>query len=160
MMNTPRHRLAPLALALAATFGLAACDRNDDGATAGQKVDEAVAKVERQAEEAKADMGRGTDQAKATAREATQDAGQAAANAGAKVADAANDAAITTTINAELAKDSKLSATRIDVDTTQGRVALRGTAPDAEAKDRATRIAANVKGVMSVENQLKIDGKS
>jgi len=159
-MNTPRHRLAPLALALAAAFALAACNRNDDGMTAGQKVDETVAKVERQADEAKADMNRSADQARTSAQEAAQDAKQAAANAGEKVADAVSDASITTTINAELAKDNKLSATKIDVDTSQGRVALRGTAPDAESKDRATRIAANVKGVMSVDNLLTIDAKS
>jgi hyperosmotically inducible periplasmic protein len=159
-MNAPRTRLTPLIAALAAAFALAACGRNDDGATAGQKVDETVAKVEQKADEAKADMNRSADQAKASVQESAQDAKQAAANAGDKVANAVNDATITTTINAELAKDSKLSALKIDVDTAQGRVALRGTAPDAESKDRATRIAANVKGVMSVDNLLTIDAKS
>lgn len=148
-MNVSRHTLTPLLAALAATFALAACNRNDDGMTTGQKVDESVAKVERKAEDAKASI-----------QESTQDARQAANNAGDKVATAVADATITTTVNAELAKDSKLSAIKIDVDTAQGRVALRGSAPDAESKDRATRIAANVKGVMSVDNLLTIDAKS
>lgn len=159
-MRTQPTRLTPLLAALAAAFALSACGRNDDGMTAGQKVDESVAKVERKAEEAKADMNRSAEQGKAGMQEAGQDAKQAAQNAGDKVASAVNDAAITTSINAELAKDSKLSAIKIDVDTSQGRVALRGTAPDAEAKDRATRLAAAVKGVMSVDNLLTIDGKS
>ena len=51
-------------------------------------------------------MNRSADQAKATAQEAGQDAKVAAQNAGDKVASAVNDAAITTSINAELAKDS------------------------------------------------------
>lgn len=159
-MNASRHSLAPLAIALAAAFTLAACNRNDDGMTAGQKVDESVAQVERKSEEAKASMDRNAEQAKSTVQEAAQDAKQAATNAGDKVAAAVSDAAITTSVNAELAKDDKLSAIKINVDTAQGRVALRGTAPDAESKDRATRIAANVKGVMSVDNQLTVDAKS
>jgi osmotically-inducible protein OsmY len=148
-MNVSRPTLTPLLAALAATFALAACNRNDDGMTAGQKVDAAVAKVERK-----------TDETKAQIQESTQDARQAASQATDKVTSAVNDAAITTSINAELAKDSKLSATKIDVDTAQGRVALRGSAPDAESKDRATRIAASVKGVTSVDNLLTIDAKS
>jgi hyperosmotically inducible protein len=148
-MNASRTRLVPLAAALAAAFALAACNRNDDGMTAGQKVDETVAKVEQKTDQAQASMERGAEQAK-----------QAATEAGDKMAGAVSDATITTTVNAELAKDDKLSAIKINVDTSQGRVALRGTAPDAESKDRATRIAANVKGVMSVDNQLTIDAKS
>ena len=148
-MNAHRHTLTPLLAALVAALALAACGRNNDGMTAGQKVDQSVAKIEQK-----------TDDAKASVREAGQDAKVAVTNAGDKVVSAVNDAAITTSINAELAKDSKLSAIKIDVDTAQGRVALRGTAPDAEAKDRATRIAAGVKGVTSVDNLLTIDGKS
>ena len=47
------------------------------------------------------------------------------------------DAAITTAVNAELARDGKLEPTRIDVGVARGRVALRGTAPDAESVQRA-----------------------
>lgn len=159
-MNAPRHTLTPLLAALAAALALGACGRKDDGMTAGQKVDETVAKVEQKADDAKASMDRSAEQAKSSMQEATQDAKQAMANTGEKVATAVNDATITTSINAELAKDNKLSAIKIDVDTSQGRVALRGTAPDAESKDRATRIAAAVKGVMSVDNLLTIDAKS
>jgi hyperosmotically inducible protein len=159
-MNSPRTPYTPLIAALVAAFALAACGRNDDSMTAGQKVDDTVAKVEQNAAEAKADMNRSADQAKSSVQEAAQDAKQAAANAGDKVAGAVSDAAITTTINAELAKDDKLSALKINVDTAQGRVALRGTAPDADAKERATRIAAGVEGVMSVDNLLTIEAKS
>ena len=62
----------------------------------------------------------------------------------------------TTSINAELTKDASLSALKIDVDTSQGRVALRGTAPDAASRDRATVLAQRVDGVVSVENQLQV----
>jgi hypothetical protein len=72
----------------------------------------------------------------------------------------AADATITAMVHAELAKDSTLSAMRIDVDTVDGRVLLRGVAPDAAARDRATRAAQGVQGVKSVENQLSVANRS
>lgn len=161
-MNSPRTflRTTPLLAALAAAFALGACSRQNDDRTAGQKVDDTVARVEQKADEAKNDARDAAADAKAAAREASADAKVAAANTGDKVAAAVSDATITTTVNAELAKDSSLSALKIDVDTSQGHVALRGTAPTAQAKERATQIAASVKGVTSVDNLLTVDAKS
>jgi len=85
-------------------------------------------------------------------KDATRSAADQASN---KVA----DAMITTSVNAELAKDPKLSSLRINVDTEGGRVALRGTAPDLASKERATQLASNVKGVVSVDNQLSVEAK-
>lgn len=81
-------------------------------------------------------------------------AGEAMDKAGAAV----SDAKITASVNAELAKDPTLSAMKIDVDTSNGRVALKGTAPDAMARERATTLASSVSGVVSVDNQLEIRG--
>jgi hyperosmotically inducible periplasmic protein len=72
------------------------------------------------------------------------------------VANKVGDAAITTLVNAELARDSQLSALRVDVDTVDGRVMLRGDAPNANARDRVTALAQRVDGVKSVDNQLSI----
>ncbi len=67
------------------------------------------------------------------------------------------DSAITTKIKAELAKDKLSTLFKIDVDTTaKGEVVLNGTAPDQAAIDRAVAAAYKVKGVTSVENNLKI----
>lgn len=139
-MNKPLPTWTPLAAALAGALVLAACGKPEQ--TAGQQVDATIAKVEQKSEAA------------------AQDLKQAAGDAGAKVATVARDAAITTEINAELAKDGALSALKIDVDTAAGKVVLRGTAPDAAARERATRIAANVKGVAAVENYMTVDAKS
>lgn len=125
-MKATMTRWTPLAAALAAALMLGACGRQDR--TAGQAVDETIAKAERKTEQA-----------------------------GDKVAAVARDATITTEINAALARDKSLSAMKIDVDTSDGRVVLRGTAPDAAARERATRIAADVKGVGSVENLMTIE---
>lgn len=68
-----------------------------------------------------------------------------------------SDASITTVISAELARDGSLDPTRIDVDTAQGRVVLRGSAPDDDAKERAKRIALAVNGVKGVDNYLTVN---
>ena len=73
--------------------------------------------------------------------------------------DAVGDAAITASIKSDLAKDPSLSALRIDVDTSNGRVKLNGTAPSEAARERATQIAMGVKGVQSVDNLLTIEAK-
>lgn len=128
-------RLGAIAGAAAAALSLAACNKPGEP-TAGQRVDSAVA----------------------DARQATQDAQQAGAQAADTVKAGAMDAAITTKINAALAADDKLSALKIDVDTSDGRVTLNGTAPDAASRERATTLAAGVQGVASVNNRLAVKG--
>jgi hypothetical protein len=159
-MNTalsPRAwRMTWLAVAAASTLALTACDRNKDGATVGQKVDSAVQKTEQVAKE-------GVDQAKesmASAESALkneqQQAGTSVKEAGEKVAGMLDDASITASVSASLAKDPELSAIRIDVDTKNGNVTLKGPAPTASARDRASDIARNIKGVNSVNNELVV----
>lgn len=131
--------------ALAAVFALSACDRNNDERTAGERVDGAVASTERRADDAKADIRR-------ESAEAKSDISTAANQAGDKI----KDASITTKVNAELARDNDLSALKINVDTVSGNVVLRGSAPNAAARDRATLIAQRVEGVLSVDNQLTV----
>jgi hyperosmotically inducible periplasmic protein len=149
-MNQRRSTtLMTMLTAAAAAITLTACNRaDDDGRTAGQKVDSAVAKVEKK-----------TDEMQADARAAGEKAKDSTAGAMDTVSSKAKDAVITTSVNAELAKDSQLSALRINVDTTEGRVALRGTAPDAAARDRAATLAQRVDGVKAVDNQLTVSPK-
>lgn len=72
------------------------------------------------------------------------------------IGDKVDDAAITASVKTALARDSDLSALQINVDTDKGRVALHGTAPSAAAKEHATTLASNVKGVSGVDNQLTV----
>lgn len=67
-----------------------------------------------------------------------------------------SDASISSTIAAEFARDGSLDPARIDIDTAQGRVVLRGSAPDDQAKQRAKRIALSVQGVKGVDNYLTV----
>ena len=82
----------------------------------------------------------------------------AAKSAGAAMSASVDDAAITSSVSAGLAKDPDLSAIKIDVDTKGGVVSLKGPAPNAAAKARAEEIAKGVQGVTSVNNQLEVKG--
>jgi hyperosmotically inducible periplasmic protein len=90
---------------------------------------------------------------------ATSTVGEKVDTAIAKTADTAKDVAVTAAIKTELAKDPGLSALSINVDTTAGRVLLKGKAPDSAAAERATEIARRTEGVVSVENQLTVEPK-
>lgn len=131
--------------AIAAAFALSACDRGNNERTAGERLDGAVANAEQKAAEVKAE-----------AKEGAQDVRQGVDRAADAAGDKMKDASITTAINAELARDAELSALRINVDTADGRVTLRGTAPTPEARERATTLAARAQGVLSVDNQLVV----
>jgi len=83
---------------------------------------------------------------------------EAAKDAGAAMSATLDDAAITASASAGLAKDPDLSAIKIYVDTKGGAVSLKGPAPTAAAKARAEEIAKGVQGVTSVNNQLEVKG--
>lgn len=146
-MNQGSRLSAPLLAAAIAALALGACSKRDDQ-TAGQHVDSAIAKVEREAQQVKSDVGRGANEAK-----------NAVEKAGDKISAGISDATIVATVKTELARDDKLEATKINVDAKDGRVALTGTAPDADSVARATQIALTVKGVSGVDNRLTV-GKS
>ena len=156
-MQTKPFTLIPSVVAVAVVLSLGACGKTvDDNRTAGQKLDSTVAKVEQKTDAAVAKVEQKTDQAVA----ALKSEANSASNSGSKMVDAASaklkDASITASIKTELAKDSSLSALKVNVDTDQGRVALHGTAPDAASRDRATMLAQRVNGVTGVDNQLEI----
>ena len=148
---------ATLLAAAAAALVLGACSRNDDR-TAGEQLDSAIAQAQKSTDQAKSDMKKDAEDAKSGAESAGAKMSRGIEKAADAVGDKAQDAAITANINAELAKDPALSALKIDVDTANGRVVLRGVAPTATARDRATRLASTVKGVVSVDNHLEVTG--
>ncbi|MES2400633.1 MAG: BON domain-containing protein [Pseudomonadota bacterium] len=135
-------------------MALGACGKKDE--TVGQQLDSAVAKTEQVASEAKAKTEASMEKARAAMKNTTQ----SAEASGSKTADAMSakidDAVITASISAELAKNPELSAIRINVDTRNGVVTLNGPASTTAAKEKATTIAAAVKGVNSVDNKLVV----
>jgi len=150
-MQRPRGqwiaRTAGALSAVALVMGLVGCNRADNGSTVGQKVDSAIDRTEQAARNAK-------DEAKD--KMASAESSMKNSDTSNKVAGAVDDMTITASVSASLAKDPDLSAIKIDVDTKGGVVTLTGPAPTAMAKDRATTLAQNVKGVSSVNNQLEV----
>jgi hyperosmotically inducible protein len=155
-LRTHNIVVVPSLIALAVVLGLGACSQQIDDRSTGQKVDATIAKVEQKTDAAVATVEQKTDQAMASVKSGVNSAGTGTGivvdTAKAKL----SDAAITTSINAELARDPALSALKIDVDTSAGRVALHGTAPDASSRDRATVLAKGVDGVVGVDNLLEV----
>ncbi|MEO5771441.1 MAG: BON domain-containing protein [Burkholderiaceae bacterium] len=149
-MSTSRSlTLAPLLASLIAAGSLVACNRAQEPRTAGQAVDQTIAKTENAAKDVAADT-----------RAAADRAATATADASAKASNSVRDAAITMEVKAMLAKDPNLSALAINVDTAGGRVALKGTAPTGAAKDRASELARAVSGVTAVNNELAVKAGS
>lgn len=142
---------------LALLFALGGCGKSDDdGKTAGQQLDTAIAKTEQAAEKAKAK----TESAMANAGVAMKDATREVEASGKQIVDKAgekiNDVSITAAVSSGLAKDPELSALKINVDTKNGAVTLTGSAPTEAARERAGALAKAVKGVNSVENRLVV----
>lgn len=181
-LNSRVLTMTAVAAALAGSLVFTGCSKKDDSLIGTNNDQGVVAQTEQRAKEMGADasnaMKEGAADAKQAAREGMADAKEAGKevaqgakemaadakvagqNASDKIGDKVADAVITTSVNAELAKDSSLSALKINVDTDAGRVALKGTAPTTAARERATTLASNVKGVVSVDNQLTVDPKS
>lgn len=68
----------------------------------------------------------------------------------------AEDAAITTKVNAAFVGDKLVSAATIDVDTYEGVVTLTGTVDNARAAERAIALTRKVEGVRRVISRLKV----
>ncbi|MBI2772061.1 MAG: BON domain-containing protein [Burkholderiales bacterium] len=140
--------------ALAALLALGGCNRTTDG-TVNEPTASTSPATTPATTTANAPSSSNTDTSLNNAADATRTAG---ASGGTTLGEKLDDAGITAKVNAGLAADSDLSAIKINVDTKDGVVTLNGPAPTAAAKDRATEIAKNIKGVSSVNNQLAVRG--
>jgi osmotically-inducible protein OsmY len=76
-----------------------------------------------------------------------------------KTKEGVEDAAITTKIKAEFAKDKQVSAMNIHVDTDKGVVKLTGNAKSKDEAEKAVAIAKKTKGVTSVSNDIQVASK-
>lgn len=70
-----------------------------------------------------------------------------------------DDATITTKVKMKLLDNRATSALNTNVDTTDGVVTLTGKATTAAEKELSTKLAEEVKGVKSVNNQMQIEEK-
>lgn len=133
--RTHPTRLAAMLAVGGAALALAACGPSpQQDQTVGQQTDRAIAQTERSLDNARSE----------------------AADTIGNVADAARDTTITAAVKARLMADSSLSAMDIEVTTENGEVTLEGSAPDLEARSRATELAERVDGVSDVNNRLTV----
>jgi len=137
--------------------------RQDAVVTGTPEPDRALDRAGEQARDAAGSTGQAAENAVERAGDVAQNAGERATDAAARATDVAtdavSDAAITASVNAELARDNELSALGINVDTDNARVTLRGTAPNQTALERATELAQKVRGVNGVNNELTVQSR-
>lgn len=72
--------------------------------------------------------------------------------------EAVDDATITANVKSALLADPEISGLKINVDTSQGKVRLKGEVKSMALRKKAESLAKEVKGVKSVDNQLVITG--
>lgn len=140
------------------TVMLAGCDKTQSPTptTVGEKLDAAIDKTRAVAADVKVEAQTAYNDAQKRVEQdgpKVQDRAQSAATNAGKVID---DVAITAQISTGLARDPELSALKIDVDTKDGVVILRGPAPSQAARERAGMVARGITGVVSVDNQLVV----
>jgi osmotically-inducible protein OsmY len=78
-----------------------------------------------------------------------------AADTGAKVGQYGDDTVITTKVKTAIMKDKALKSTEINVETANGVVQLSGFVAQPADIAHAEKVAAGVKGVKSVKNDIK-----
>ena len=69
---------------------------------------------------------------------------------------AAKDMRISAEVKTRLANDGALGTLEIQVQTTEGRVLLRGITPDTDVRRQAAELARTVDGVVDVKNDLSV----
>jgi hyperosmotically inducible protein len=72
----------------------------------------------------------------------------------------ADDVTITSRVKAALLQDIYVGGLDIEVQTHQGHVQLGGFAPDEDQRQRAESIARGIRGVKSVENNIRVRQES
>ena len=82
--------------------------------------------------------------------------GEGAKEAAQQVGQTATDASITAAVKMKMADDPVVSAMKINVDTTDGKVSLNGTVQNAAEAEQAVALARSVDGVKSVESNLVV----
>lgn len=92
-------------------------------------------------------------------KEGTTAAGKEVGDKAEDVGEKVEDASITSAIKMKFANDKSISASDINVDTSEGHVTLTGKVDNQAALDRAVQIGRSVDGVKSVHSNLTIPSR-
>lgn len=91
---------------------------------------------------------------------ASKGAVKAVENAGKEVGEEADNAQTTLAVKNAILSADNIDATNLNVDTEEKTVYLRGSVPNAQAKQRAESIAKNLVGTKyTIKNELAVSGK-
>ena len=131
-----RYRGFFIVVLLSFFLGFSGCEKKGSAEKAGEKMDQAVAKV----------------------GEKIADAKEAISDKTEKTGEYLDDAAITAKIKGDILGDPLLKMFQINVITTNGVVTLNGVVDSQQSIDRAMEIARSIKDVKSVENDLALKG--
>lgn len=175
MKWTRTFNLIMIVLLVGAILSMYACSKTDaNGVTVGQKVDQAIDQTNATVADAGSKIADSADHARTALEDtgekiqnratkaadraggALNDAGGAVRDRAEHVASVVDDSLITASIKADLLKDPGLSTFRVDVSTVQGQVTLTGDVDTDAAKQRASRLAMAIAGVVGVNNQLGV----
>ena len=153
MKTTPARIMASIGLA---GLVLIACDDRTDRSV-GQKIDSALAQTKESLSRAGDKIAQQTDKTVTAVKKAGDGTAPAPASSTAPASPKPMaDTAITASIKTDVLKDPDLSVLKIDVDTNQGVVTLKGLAENEDARKRAEKIAEGIKGVREVRNYLVV----
>ena len=144
-MNTSRTMM--IAIVLFAALGLAACEKQGNGATSGD--DSSVGKT---VDKMSDSVGKAAD----NTMDATKSAGSAIKDAAQDTGQAISDSALTMKVKTALMADSKLKSLQISVDTTEGVVTLSGEVGSEDEVRAAAQVASGVEGVKGITNNLTV----
>jgi hyperosmotically inducible periplasmic protein len=108
-------------------------------------------------EEVAQEVGDKTEDAAEEVGDKTEDVGQAVKETAEDAGEKVEDGSITAAIKMKFANDEVVSASNIDVDTSNGVVTLNGTVDSQTEANRAVELAQAVSGVKNVRSNLIIE---
>jgi hyperosmotically inducible protein len=146
-----RTMLMTAAVSLALT-GLAGCNRDADNTTTSRAPDNSATTPPVTTEPATPPVAATTPPAADTTASATTSSGDTSADRSA--GQTVDDATVTAKVKAALLAESGVDGTKINVDTFNGRVTLKGEVPSKTMIDRAVQVARGIEGVKDVDNRL------
>ena len=137
-------------------IGTAAKATGEAVVTGAKATGEAVGTAAKKTGEA---VGVGADKTKEATEKAGAKSKDSISGAADKTGAAVSDATVTAGVKSKLLGDGKTPGLKIDVDTVDGVVTLRGDVPTAAAHLEALRLARSTNGVKSVVDKMTVAGK-
>jgi osmotically-inducible protein OsmY len=143
-----------LILALMLGFSFACSSAKNTGEAIKDGTEEVAEEVGDKTEDVAEEVGDKTEDVGQEIGDKSEDVGEAVVDATKEAGETVEDGSITAAVKMRFANDELVSASRIDVDTSNGIVTLNGTVDSQAEADRAVQLAQTVNGVKNVRSNL------